>query len=186
VGAAQASGSIRLLQRRRGAIPGRLSAGHPWPAMLCSRRMLPSLWTLSWLDELTERGRCGLRFRTGSLAGPEYSVQASGSIRLLQRRRDAIPGRLSAGHPWPARLCSRHMLPSLWRLSWLDELTERGRAGCALTGCWVGSGLWVQHRLQEAYAFRKDAGTPSLAGSARAIPGPRCFAPGVCFLCSGH
>ena len=36
--------------------------------------------------------------------------------------------------------------------------------------------------LQGAYAFRKDAKTPSLAGSARAIPGPRCFATGVCSL----
>ena len=165
MGTALASGSIRLPQRRRGAIPGRLSAGHPWPAMLCSRRMLPSLWTLSWLDELTERGRCGLRFRTGSLAGPEYSVQASGSIRLPQRRRDAIPGGLSAGHPWPARLCSRRKLPTLWTLSWLDELTERGRAGCG-SGQVVWPGLNILCRLQEAYAFRKDAGTPSLAREA--------------------
>ncbi|KAA5973361.1 hypothetical protein F3I52_03470 [Pantoea sp. M_8] len=40
----------------------------------------------------------------------------------------------------------------------------------------------TQSRLQGAYALRKDAKPPSQAGSARAIPGPLCFATGICSL----
>lgn len=35
-------------------------------------------------------------------------------------------------------------------------------------------------QAQGAYTLRKDAKTAILAGSARTIPGPLCFTPGVC------
>ena len=90
-------GAYALRKDAKDGFPGRLSADHPWPAMLCYRRRLPSLYVRSSIR------RPGIGFSVFpiwpySLSSPGFNAsQASGSIRLAQRRKRRLPWQAQRG-----------------------------------------------------------------------------------------
>ncbi len=153
------SGRLHLTQRRNCAIRGGLSAGLPWPSMLCSRCRLPSLQMPEpWVAE-TER-RAGLPLRN------RWRLRAPAPYAKTQPR-----------HPWRAQRG-----PSLARDALLQVqaplASDAGAVG-GRNGAKGGIAAAEPVAAQGACTLRKDATAPSVAGSARAFPGPRCFAPGA-------
>jgi len=59
------------------------------------------------------------------------------------------------------------------------RLVLRAVAVVGRAGAKGGIAAVRQATAQGACTLRKDATAPSVAGSARALPGPRCFAPGA-------
>ena len=147
--------------------------------MLCYRRMLPSLYVRNRIR------RPGIGFSVFaiwpcSLSSPGFNAsKASGSIRLPQRRKRR---RLSADHPWPAMLCYRRMLPSLY----VRNRIRRPGIGFSVFAIWPCSlsspGFNASKASGSIRLPQRRKKTPSLAGSARTIPGPLCFATGICSL----
>ncbi len=78
----QAQGAYALRKDAKTAIPGGLSADHPWPAMLYSGRMLPSLHVFSGLYASAQNRARLIPPETGSLAARFLSAWYTAAFAL--------------------------------------------------------------------------------------------------------